>query len=116
MTSRGDGFGRSLGYPTANLMKDDVRAEDGVYFGYATLGEIKHQPAIMFVGTPETTGQVRRRVEAYLLDIPDKDHYGEKLMLTLEEYHRTNQKFATLNDLKHAIRDDELAARSWFKI
>lgn len=114
MTSRGDGYGRSLGYPTANLMKSDVKAKDGVYFGHATLGEFKHKLAIIFVGTPETTNQKQRRVEAYLLGIPDENHYGEKLMLTFEKYHRANQKFASINDLKHAIRNDELAARKWF--
>ncbi len=114
MTSRGDGYGRSLGYPTANLMKSDVKAQDGVYFGHATLGEFKSQPAIIFVGTPETMGQAQRRVEAYLVDIPDEDHYNQKLMLTLEKYHRANQKFETINDLKHAIRDDEQTARKYF--
>lgn len=115
MTARGDGYGRSLGYPTANLMKNDVKADDGIYFGHATLGGLKRKPALIFVGTPETINQKQRRVEAYLLDIPDEDHYGQKLMLSLEKFHRPNQKFASINELKHAMREDELTARRWFE-
>lgn len=115
MTGRFDGVGRSLGYPTANLKKSNIAIDDGIYFGFASLGEHKHKPALIFVGTPETVGQKQRRVEAYLLDIPDKDYYNQKLMLSLEKFWRSNKKFASINELKHAIRDDELAARKWFR-
>src|SRR3989344_834579 len=114
MTSRFDGMGRMLGYPTANLKKSDIKIDDGVYFGHATLGQYKHKPALIFVGAPETVGKKDRRVEAYLLDIPDRDYYNQKLMLSLEKFHRPNQKFASKNEFKHAMRDDELAARQWF--
>lgn len=115
MTSRFDGRGRSLGYPTANIRKVNIKFDDGVYFGFATLGKFKHEPALIFIGAPETFDNSESRVEAYLLDIPDEDYYDQKLMLSLEKFWRPNQKFASLNELKHAMRDDELAARKWFR-
>lgn len=115
MTARFDGRGRSLGYPTANLKKAQTNLVDGIYFGYATLEQYKHRPALIFIGAPETFGSEERRVEVYLLDIPDKDYYEQKLMMSLEKFWRSNQKFASLNELKHAMRDDELSARKWFE-
>lgn len=114
MTSRFDGNGRGLGYPTANIKKSSAGLNDGVYFGYATLGDIKRKPALIFIGAPETLDNQQRRVEAYLLDIPDKDYYDQKLVLDVRYFHRPNQKFGSLNELRHAMRDDELAARRWF--
>ncbi|OGL34805.1 hypothetical protein A3F65_03750 [Candidatus Saccharibacteria bacterium RIFCSPHIGHO2_12_FULL_47_16b] len=114
MTARFDGRGRSLGYPTANLRKTNVSVDDGVYFGFATLGKFKSEPALIFIGAPETFGKNERRVETYLLDIPDEDHYDQKLMLSLEKFWRPSKKFTSINELKHAMRDDELAARKWF--
>lgn len=114
IVTRFKGDGRKLGYPTANLViKTDLK--DGVYFGYADLAQYTHQPAIVFIGTPTTMGETIRRVEAYLLDIPDQDYYDYNLRLDLHYYHRPNQDFKLINDLILAIKADEAAARQWFK-
>lgn len=108
------GNGRKLGYPTANL-KIQTDLKDGVYFGYATLGPYKNHSAIIFIGTPTTVGDAERRVEAYLLDIPDTDYYGQELQLSLEHYHRPNQTFNSVDSLMIAMKADEVKARQWFK-
>lgn len=108
------GYGRKLGYPTANIRCDTV-LKDGVYFGFADLGNYKNNPALIFIGTPTTVGDVVRRVEAYLLDIPDQDYYGKTLHLDIDYFHRHNQTFETIAELKEAIHDDELKGRQWFK-
>lgn len=108
------GYGRKLGYPTANIRCDTLQ-KDGVYFGYADLGEFRSHPALIFVGTPTTVGDVVRRVEAHLLDIPDKDYYGKILHLDLDYFHRKNETFETIAELKEAMHDDEKQARAWFK-
>ncbi|HEX5743885.1 MAG TPA: riboflavin kinase [Candidatus Saccharimonadales bacterium] len=111
---RFSGDGRRLGYPTANLTVD-TSAKDGVYFGWADLAGYEHHPSIIFIGVPTTTGDDRRRVEAYLLGIPDKDYYGLPMALTLGEYHRGNRTFADTDELIDAMKADEAAARLWFK-
>lgn len=114
-TRRFKGDGRRLGYPTANLtVSTDLT--DGVYFGYADLGQHKDQPALIFVGTPVTTGDVGRRVEAHILDLPDQDYYDLPLELRVEHFHRPNQKFASLEELIKAMRSDEATGRRWFKL
>jgi FAD synthase len=107
------GNGRKLGYPTANIAAD-TDLEDGIYFGFADLQEFKHQPALIFIGTPVTVGDTERRVEAYLFDIPDTDYYGADLALEVQHYHRPNQNFPDLETLIAAIQADETAARQWF--
>jgi FAD synthase len=107
------GDGRKLGYPTANL-KVPTELEDGVYFGFADLAEWTKQPAIIFIGTPTTMGETTRRVEAHLLDIPDKDYYDLSLRLSIEHFYRGNQKFTSAEELVKAMRADEAAARQWF--
>lgn len=114
VVTRFKGHGRQLGYPTANLnVQTDLR--DGIYFGYADLGDMRHKPALIFIGTPTTMGETRRRVEAHLLDIPDTDYYDLPLSLFLLEYHRPNQTFQNAEELSAVLRADEIAGRKWFQ-
>lgn len=105
------GNGRKLGYPTANL-DAKTNLKDGVYFGHADLKEFKSNPALIFIGTPTTMGDAKRRVEAYLLDIPDIDYYGEKIKITVETYHRPSQTFDSVDNLLLAMKNDEAEGRA----
>ncbi len=107
------GNGRKLGYPTANLITK-TELKDGVYFGFAGLADWSNHPAIIFIGVPTTLGDNERRVEAYLLDIPDKDYYGQELSLNIQYYHRPNQTFENVDELLKVMHDDEARARQWF--
>lgn len=107
------GNGRKLGYPTANITTI-TDLSDGVYFGYADLAEYHNQPALIFLGTPTTIGDTDRRLEAYLLDIPDKDYYYQKLSVQIIKFHRGNKTFAGIDQLVEVMHDDEKQARKWF--
>lgn len=114
VVTRFKGDGRKLGYPTANITTA-TDLKDGVYFGYADLAAYRRHPALIFIGTPTTMGETTRRLEAYLLDIPDQDYYGEKLMLTIAYFHRSNRTFETVEQLVATMRADETAGRQWFE-
>lgn len=114
ITTRYAGNGRKLGYPTANISTRSNLA-DGIYFGYANLGEYHHHPALIFLGTPTTLGDTDRRLEAHLLDIKDQDYYDQQLAVTLHHYHRPNQTFDSIKQLEAAMHQDETAARLWFQ-
>lgn len=99
---RGDGRGRELGFPTANL---DVPEEllvppDGVYAGWA--GE--HRAAVSIGTNPHFDG-VERRVEAHLLDF-DGDLYGKRLVVEIWSPIREQRRFESLEELVAAIGDD----------
>lgn len=113
-TRRYRGNGRKLGYPTANISADAALA-DGVYFGFADIAEYQKQPALIFIGKPVTVGDTERRVEAHVLDIPDVDYYDSLLTLSVQYFHRPNQKFASVDDLKAVMARDEIAIREWLR-
>jgi riboflavin kinase / FMN adenylyltransferase len=99
---RGDGRGRELGFPTANL---DVPADllvppDGVYAGWAG-----GRRAAVSIGTNPHFDGVERRVEAHLLDF-DADLYGERLVVELWSPIRDQRRFDSLDELVAAIGDD----------
>ena len=106
--------GRSLGYPTANI-KSSTGLKNGIYFGFANLGTYHQHPAIIFIGIPTTVGDSGRRAEAYLLDITDKDYYGLDISLDIRKFHRPSKTFDNIDELKAVIKDDEIAARKWFR-
>lgn len=108
------GNGRKLGYPTANLSVV-TKLDDGVYFGFANLDKHTNHPALIFIGTPTTVGDIDRRVEAHLLDIADKDYYDQKLELQIQYFHRANQTFDSVDELLEAMKADETTARKWFE-
>jgi FAD synthase len=112
---RFQGNGRKLGYPTANIVSP-TELEDGVYFGFADLAQYKYHPAIIFIGVPTTMGDKDRRIEAYLLNIADKDYYDNELCLMVQHYHRPNETFNSVGDLVEVMREDEAIARRWFNL
>jgi riboflavin kinase/FMN adenylyltransferase len=99
---RGDGRGRELGFPTANL---DVPAgllvpPDGVYAGWAN-----DRRAAVSIGTNPHFDGVERRVEGHLLDF-DGDLYGTRLLVEIWEPLRDQRRFDSLEELVAAIGED----------
>ncbi|HKX74452.1 MAG TPA: bifunctional riboflavin kinase/FAD synthetase [Acidimicrobiia bacterium] len=107
----GDGRGRTLGIPTANLNVDRGRLipGNGVYAGRARLGE-RDQLAVINVGSRPTFAGEGRRVEAHLLDFQG-DLYGQSLRLTFEAHLRVEQKFESVEALQLQIEADISLAR-----
>jgi riboflavin kinase/FMN adenylyltransferase len=99
---RGDGRGRELGFPTANLdvPKGLLVPPDGVYAGSALDGR-----AAVSIGTNPHFDGVERRVEAHLLDF-DGDLYGQRLVVEIWSAIREQRRFESLDELVAAIGDD----------
>ena len=113
---RGDGRGRGLGWPTANLAVDnELLAADGVYvtrLGITALGEAL--PSVTNVGTRPTVYERHPRlVECHVLDF-DRDIYGERVELELLCRLRPERKFTSVEELREQIGRDAEAAREYF--
>jgi riboflavin kinase/FMN adenylyltransferase len=68
----GAGRGRTLGFPTANLVTTQpLIVPDGVYGGVALTADGRPWVAAISIGTNPTFGGEPRRLEAFLLDYPD---------------------------------------------
>jgi riboflavin kinase / FMN adenylyltransferase len=102
----GDGRGRTIGVPTANVRPDDglqVPAH-GVYAGHAWLGE-RSWPCVTNVGTRPTFDGRDVSVEAHLLDA-EVDLYDRRLAVTFEHRLRGEQRFDGPDDLVAQIHRD----------
>jgi riboflavin kinase/FMN adenylyltransferase len=113
---RGDGRGRELGFPTANLRFAYTPALPalGIYVGRVdvpTRGVGPGHPALVSVGVrPTFHDHASVLVEAYLLDWSG-DLYDAVLTVTLEERLREELRFASVDGLVEQMREDERAAR-----
>ena len=110
---RGDGRGRELGYPTANLVlvpRSPVPGI-GIYVGTAHLPGSSH-PAAISVGYNVTFTDDRSqvRVEAYLLDL-DADIYGSPIRLDLTRRLRDELRFDSVDALLDQLHRDVEAVR-----
>lgn len=100
---RGDGRGRSLGFPTANLDADPalVRPPIGVYAGRAGIAQSSFGAAISVGVNPQFGGEVGVspvRIEMYVLDFSG-DLYGEKIRLEFWKRLRDELTFPSVDDL-----------------
>lgn len=113
---RGDGRGRGLGWPTANLAVDnELLPADGVYvtrLKIPALGETL--PSVTNVGTrPTVYREHPRLVECHVLDF-DRDIYGERVELELLHRLRPERKFPSAEALRQQIGQDAEEAREYF--
>ena len=111
VVQRGDGRGRELGYPTANLeLGDYLRTKYGVYAVRVTLKDGSEHPGVASLGVRPTFEPARELLEAHLFDV-DRDLYGEKIEVALHAFIREEQKFDRVEALVEEMRRDEAKAR-----
>jgi riboflavin kinase/FMN adenylyltransferase len=99
----GEGRGRELGFPTANIVPDSelVCPADGVY-----AAKVSGAPAAVNIGVRPTFGSgAERLVEAYLLDL-DEDLYGRVLTIEFIARLRPEERFDSVPALVERMRDD----------
>src|SRR5512139_888174 len=110
---RGDGRGKTIGIPTANLdvWQDHAIPANGVYACRAWVGHLPQRAAVNIGTRPTVTDATRRTVEAHLLDF-DKDLYGLNIALDFFERLRGEQKFANVQTLVAQIKSDVATTRS----
>lgn len=107
----GDGRGRTIGVPTANLevWPEQIIPAKGVYATWARLGDDVF-PAATNIGTRPTFAGADVTIEAHLLDFND-DIYGARLELAFVKRLRPERKFSGLDELVAQIQADIAATR-----
>lgn len=106
---RGDGRGRTIGYPTANVEPQDARKllpANGVYAVLVEGEEIGQAGGMMNVGVRPTFDGESRHAEVHLFDI-DRDLYGQTLRVEFIMRVRDEQRFAGVDELKRQLSRDE---------
>jgi riboflavin kinase / FMN adenylyltransferase len=103
---RGDGIGKQIGFPTANLQfpKNKLIPRLGVYAGYAQIKQ-KTYKAVINIGTRPTVGGVENRFEVHILDFSEKI-YGQDVWIKLNLRIRDEEKFGSVELLQKQIQQD----------
>ncbi|MCG9970658.1 bifunctional riboflavin kinase/FAD synthetase [Christiangramia crocea] len=113
---KGRGIGKDLGFPTANL---EVREEyklipkNGVYVIRSVI-DGKMVYGMMNIGTNPTVGGKEKTIESFFFDV-DKNLYGKQLQIELLVRIRDEKKFASVNDLKLAMKQDQAFSMQYIK-
>jgi riboflavin kinase/FMN adenylyltransferase len=109
----GDGRGRTLGIPTANLdvWPERILPAVGVYACWAWVGILKKK-AIVNIGSRPTfeNEPVPERLEAHILDLK-QDLYGRNLRIDFVERLRGEKRFESVDALVTQIHADAQRAR-----
>ena len=116
---RGQGRGRHLGFPTANIKlhhQDQLAPEDGVFAGYARLGDDLDQVwsaqivyrAAVSIGRCETFTDSAWQIEAFLLNYPENgpNLLDKHILLSMVEKIRPQFRYDTPRALARAIEAD----------
>ena len=107
----GDGRGKSIGFPTANLSFSDELAVParGVYAVGVMMGD-RLVPGVVNVGVRPTFGGESLTVEVHLLDFQD-DLYGQTLAVRFKHRLRDEIRFSGVDLLVTQIEGDVALAR-----
>jgi len=117
---KGQQLGRTIGFPTANLElpPEKFLPRQGVYGVRVDVpslsSPISSQPGVMNIGMRPTVSGKALSVEVHLLDWFG-DLYGQTITVSLEQFLRPEQKFASLDQLKAQIQEDCAVARAFFE-
>jgi riboflavin kinase/FMN adenylyltransferase len=104
----GEGRGKGLGYPTANIEYDPFKLipANGIYATWSWWKR-KRFPSVTNIGLRPTfnMGDLKPTIEPFFVDF-DQDLYNETLTLEFLKYLRPEEKFTTVEDLKRRIQQD----------
>lgn len=103
---RGDQVGRTIGFPTCNLLTELLPPADGVYAAFAVLPDGRRLPAALNVGARPTVNGLERRMEAHIIGTLLEFSYDWELSLQIIGFIRDQMRFDGLPRLKAQITRD----------
>jgi riboflavin kinase/FMN adenylyltransferase len=109
----GEGRGRALGFPTANVAIDNETVPRRGVYVTETLAFGSRFPSITNVGIRPTFGGTALSVESHLIDV-DEDLYGERVEVRFLARLRDEARFAGPAELADQLARDLAAATSYF--
>lgn len=113
IVEHGEKRGRTLGFPTANMQLGEiVHPAHGIYAVWAREdGETSWRPGVANFGRTPTTGERDALLEVMVFDF-DGDLYGKRLHTAFVKFLRPEARFAELDELVVAMKQDVADARA----
>ena len=105
---KGDGLGKQIDYPTANILIEEkykIIPKDGVYY-IKTKIDNKFYNGMMNIGHRPTIGAKKKSIEVNLFNF-DRDIYNKILIVDVVEKIRDEKKFSSIEALKTQLAKDE---------
>jgi len=105
---RGDQLGRTIGYPTANIVIEEkykLIPLDGIFAVKVITGDGTYK-GMAYIGTRPTVNGVTRNIEVNIFDF-DKEIYNEQIRMEFYNFVRDDMKFDSLEALKEQIGKDK---------
>jgi len=111
LVGQGAQRGRTLGFPTANLMEvKTLVPANGVYAGWGMVDQQRFRAAI-HIGPNPTFAEAARKIEVHLLDFQG-DIYGHELHVDIVERVREVRRFGSVEELRSQLNLDLATVRS----
>lgn len=111
---RGDGRGRAIGFPTANLCtENELVPPHGVYATTATLAGVIHASVTNIGVRPTFGGAADATIETHVFGL-ERDLYGARVRLSFVRRLRDERVFADAEALRAQIEADCRQARDLF--
>jgi riboflavin kinase/FMN adenylyltransferase len=109
----GQKLGRTIGFPTLNIVFKQKPAVQGVFAVRIHGLESKVLTGVANIGQRPTVNGQQHRLEVHVFDWQG-DVYGARVTIELSHRLRSEQKFDSLTALQTQIKQDVAQARSWY--
>lgn len=107
LVSKGEQLGRKIGFPTANIYVPEeykLIPTDGVYAVWVLVEGVQ-LPGMLNIGNRPTVSGRNKTIEVNIFNFDD-DIYGLSITVQFVKYLRTEQKFASIENLKNQLNID----------
>jgi len=112
--SEGKKLGRTLGFPTANIVVDyayKLIPKNGVYI-VSSIMDGKTVYGMMNIGFNPTVGGTFQSVEVHFFDF-NQDLYSKKITVSIHEKIRDEEKFPSVTALKQQLLNDKQTSQDY---
>ena len=112
----GKQLGRTLGFPTANLILLEpykLIPKEGAYIVYSALNNTRIY-GMMNIGNNPTLGENERSIEVHFFDL-NEDLYDSVLCISLLAFIRPEEKFSSVEALKTQLEKDRDFSKKYVK-
>lgn len=113
---KGDGIGRTLGYPTANLEilgSHKLIPQDGIYACLVELDGVSYESMLYIGHRPSIKKNDSKKVEVNIFDF-DQNIYGRTLSIRFKSYIRGDATFDSMEALSNQLALDKIQTREYF--
>jgi riboflavin kinase/FMN adenylyltransferase len=114
--NRGDQIGRTIGYPTANILVEETYKlipKDGIFAVKVYLQDGEHK-GMGYIGHRPTINGMTRNIEVNIFDF-NRDIYSQPIRMELLHFVRDDMKFGSLDELTDQLGKDKIAVQRLLK-